>query len=28
MPEQYRPWDFYSGFWTNVQLLMERSAKV
>jgi cyclase len=28
MPEQYKSWDFYSGFWGNLRLLMERSAKV
>ena len=24
MPEQYESWDFYSGFWGNLRLLMER----
>jgi glyoxylase-like metal-dependent hydrolase (beta-lactamase superfamily II) len=27
MPEQYQPWGFYSGFWTNVQLLIERHGR-
>ena len=27
MPEQYRSWGFYTGFWQNLQLLMERLSQ-
>jgi cyclase len=26
LPEQYRSWGFYSGFWQTLQLLMERAS--
>jgi hypothetical protein len=27
MPERYQSWGFYSGFWTNTQLLIERHGR-
>jgi cyclase len=27
MPEQYQSWGFYTGFWQNLQLLMERLSQ-